>query len=76
MFSRNHKIEVLKVLLEELEEKNQRYRTALEFYANDSSWKEAYKYRGADDVTVFADKESTAITEDRGLIAKQALRNI
>lgn len=75
MFSRNRKIEDLRVLVEELEEKNQRYRAALEFYANDSSWEEAFKYRGADDVTVFADKKSTAITEDRGLIAKQVLGN-
>lgn len=76
MFSRNRKIEVLRIFIEELEEKNQRYRNALEFYANASNWEEAYKYRGADDVTVFADKDSTAITEDRGLIAKQALRDV
>ncbi len=63
----------LKDRISELEEENERLSKALSFYASNSTWSGAAKYRDADDATVFADTSTTRILEDNGRRARNAL---
>ena len=58
----------------ELEEKNKILREALEFYADQASWKGGVKYTDAADATIFTDGTESAVSVDKGSRAFMALK--
>lgn len=64
----------LEARIKELEAENQRYREALEFYADPKHWTEGHKYRDADEATIFEDSDSTSASVDMGATALRALK--
>ncbi len=67
------KVAELEGKIKQLEEENQRYREALEFYATSKNWSEGHKYRDQDDATVFQDSAPSAQV-DSGIVAMKALK--
>ncbi len=67
------KIAELEEKIKQLEEENQRYKEALEFYASQKTWGEGHKYRDPDDATIFQDS-ATSAQVDGGIVAMKALK--
>ncbi len=64
----------LEARVKRLEKQRAIMRSALEFYADNKSWKNGYKYTDSDDATIFTDGSESGITVDKGARAMAALR--